>query len=92
MPLPLLGSSAHCRLGRVRSRDVCDENYFKSLNWEGMVDKSLKAPYVPSCNDHMDVSNFERSSKKLEIDQYEAYTGDNEWCKEFDSIPVKCGC
>ncbi|GMH49510.1 hypothetical protein TL16_g00534 [Triparma laevis f. inornata] len=71
------------RLGRVRSRDVCDEGYFKSLVWQEMVDKKLKAPYVPSCNDHMDVSNFERSAKKLEIDKYDPYTGDNEWCKEF---------
>ena len=70
------------RLGRVRSRDVCDEAYFDGLNWEGMLGRTLKAPYVPKCDDHMDVSNFERSSKKLEVETYDPYTGDSEWCKE----------
>lgn len=48
-----------------------------------MMEKKSTAPYIPKCDDHMDVSNFERSSKKLEIETYDAYTGDSEWCKEF---------
>ena len=71
------------RLGRVRSRDVCEEGYFSSVPWPDMIERKVKAPYVPKCDDHMDVSNFERSSKKLEIEQYDPYTGDSEWCKEF---------
>jgi hypothetical protein len=48
-----------------------------------MCSKKATAPYVPKCSDHMDVSNFERSTKKLEIEHYDAYTGDSEWCKDF---------
>jgi protein kinase A len=71
------------RLGRSRSRDVCDHKYFKELNWEKMNALELKAPYAPSTKDHLDVSHFERSSRKLELEQYEAYEGDQSWCKEF---------
>ena len=71
------------RLGRIRSRDVCEEAYFQSVPWEDMIAKKLKAPYVPPCEGHMDVSNFERSSKKREIEQYDPFSGDQDWCKEF---------
>jgi len=71
------------RLGRVRSREVCEDSYFACHKWDDMCSKKATAPYVPKCSDHMDVSNFERSTKKLEIEHYDAYTGDSEWCKDF---------
>jgi CRP-like cAMP-binding protein len=71
------------RLGRVKSREVCEHAYFGGLNWAEMVGKTIVPNYVPKCADCMDVSNFERSTKKLEIEHYDPYTGDEDWCKDF---------
>ena len=73
------------RKGAKRSRDVCDDDFFAqdAWTWDAMKDKQVTAPFVPACKDFMDTSNFERSSRKLELDKFDAYTGNNTWCKDF---------
>ena len=71
------------RLGRVISREVCEDEYFDEISWPNMLQKKIDPPYKPACSGCLDDSNFVRSAKKLEIESYSPYDGDSNWCKDF---------
>ena len=43
------------------------------FDWDGLLNKDLKAPYAPNCRDPLDVSNFDEYDEE---DYIPPYTGD----------------
>ena len=37
-----------------------NHKWFKNLNWEGIIKKQVKAPFIPIIKNETDVSNFDK--------------------------------
>ncbi len=42
------------------AEEVINHKWFKNLNWNGILNKKIKAPYIPKIKDELDVSNFDK--------------------------------
>jgi len=42
------------------AEEVMNHKWFKNLNWNGILNKKIKAPYIPKIKDELDVSNFDK--------------------------------
>ena len=54
--------------------DIMNHAWFKDadFDWDGLLNKDLKAPYAPNCSDPLDVSNFDEYDEE---DYIPPYTG-----------------
>lgn len=46
-----------CRKGGAK--EICKHKWFKAIDWEKLVAKKLKAPWVPPLKDPFDTSHFD---------------------------------
>lgn len=47
------------RLGSKGSMEIKNHPWFEGVDWEALMNKSAKAPFVPSITSSSDVSNFD---------------------------------
>jgi len=58
--LKLLEKDPKKRLGAGGASEVMNHKWFKNLNWEGIIKKQVKAPFIPIIKNETDVSNFDK--------------------------------
>lgn len=59
-PLKRLGG------GEEDANEVKGEKFFKTIDWDALLAKKVKPPFLPSIKESMDVSNFDREFTKLQ--------------------------
>jgi len=70
----LLNPNPAFRLGNVSGGvdDILRDPFFSSIDWNGLGDRSVTAPYIPPVGEPMDASNFDQYDEE---DQIPTYTG-----------------
>ncbi|KAK7507990.1 hypothetical protein BaRGS_00000955, partial [Batillaria attramentaria] len=66
--------------GRGGIREIQKHTWFESFNWDGLRNKSLKAPIVPAVKSSVDTSNFDDYPEEEESPPPDDVTG---WDKDF---------
>ncbi|GMI13263.1 hypothetical protein TrLO_g11446 [Triparma laevis f. longispina] len=71
------------RLGMMKGgvQTICNQPWFKDVNWEDFASKKQIAPWIPDCGDPLDVSNFDPYDQEEYYDPNFKDSGD--WDKEF---------
>ncbi|XP_076587365.1 serine/threonine-protein kinase N2-like isoform X2 [Chaetodon auriga] len=59
-PLKRLGA------GERDANEVKGEKFFETIDWEGLLAKKVKPPFLPSIKESMDVSNFDSEFTRLQ--------------------------
>ncbi|XP_068166319.1 serine/threonine-protein kinase N2-like [Antennarius striatus] len=59
-PLKRLGA------GERDANEVKGEKFFEAIDWEALMTKKLKPPFLPSIKESMDVSNFDNEFTRLQ--------------------------
>jgi len=67
------------------AKDVINHDFFKSIDWQKLVNKELKVPYVPTISDPLDTSNFDQypMEDNSSWDKYNDPAYESIWVKEF---------
>lgn len=70
----LLNPNPAFRLGNVSGGvdDILRDPFFSSIDWNGLGEKTVTAPYMPQVNDTLDASNFDTYEEE---DVIPTYTG-----------------
>jgi serine/threonine protein kinase len=68
----LLCRDSHQRLGCLKrgAQDIKDHPWFKDMDWAALLEKRLKAPWVPAVTSAVDTSNFDPYDEDEEVDRY----------------------
>lgn len=68
----LLEKNPEKRLGCSASdaEEIKNHPWFNDVNWEAMLEKKIKAPFVPMLKNELDVSNFDPEFTETSIDSY----------------------
>ncbi|GMH57181.1 hypothetical protein TrST_g13324 [Triparma strigata] len=71
------------RLGMMKGgvQAICDQPWFKDVDWAAYQSKKQPAPWIPDCGDPLDVSNFDPYDQEEYYDPNFKDSGD--WDKEF---------
>jgi len=78
----LLVREPHLRIGCLSGghQDIKDHPWMKSMDFNALLRKRIKAPWVPEIKDYLDTSSFEDFA---EDDNVEPYPGDSSWADAF---------
>lgn len=78
----LLSVNPAFRLGNLSGgiEDIISDPYFNDLNWNGIKEQSISAPYIPPITNNMDSSNFDEYD---EADGIPEYLGTQEHFENF---------
>ena len=70
----LLNPNPAFRLGNVSGGvdDILRDPFFSSVDWNGLGERTVSAPYIPPCGDTLDTSNFDVYEEE---DNIPTYTG-----------------
>mmetsp|Transcript_12273 Transcript_12273/g.11105 ORF Transcript_12273/g.11105 Transcript_12273/m.11105 type:complete len:832 (+) Transcript_12273:78-2573(+) len=70
------------RLGNLSGGvdDIIRDPFYSSLDWDGLINKQVKAPYIPNITNPLDSSNFDEYD---EDDTVPEYTGDQIHFQDF---------
>ena len=64
----LLNKDKQKRLGRINDvEDIIGHPWFKDINMGDLLEKKVKAPYIPVIKDEHDTSNFDEKFAALEV-------------------------
>jgi hypothetical protein len=55
----LLEKNPKDRLGATSSEEIRTHPWFEKVNWNALMSKSIKAPFVPILTSDADISNFD---------------------------------
>jgi len=66
--------------GGAGVKDVQKHKWFEGFNWEGLAERSLPTPYVPSVKSSVDLCNFDDYPEDETDDPPDDMTG---WDKDF---------
>ena len=71
------------RLGMTKGgvQAICDQAWFKDVNWDSYMNHTQKAPWKPQCKDVLDTSNFDPYEQEEYYDPNFKDKGD--WAKNF---------
>jgi len=77
-----LQQKPHRRLGVIKggAENIKNHSWFKGFDWEGLKNKTLRAPIIPFIEDEADLGNFDfnKSSKESAFLRHPALSGDPE--------------
>jgi len=78
----LLVKESHMRLGNLKggAKDIKDHAWFKSLDFNELYRKRIKAPWIPTIKSPLDSSNFELYDEDDEVEEFRA---DDSWADPF---------
>lgn len=64
------------------AKEIKSHPWFKTFDWDGLIQKKLKAPYVPKIKNSLDISNFDEYPD--DGGHVEAYVDDgSNWDADF---------
>ena len=55
----LLTKDASKRLGHNGAKEIKDHPWFEKLNWEQLLNKKVKPPFMPKLSSDIDITNFD---------------------------------
>jgi serum/glucocorticoid-regulated kinase 2 len=55
----LLKKDPNARLGHNGSKEIRDHPWFEKLNWDNLLNKKIKAPFMPKLSSDIDITNFD---------------------------------
>lgn len=64
----LLEKNQHKRLGFNGPQEVKKHPWFEKTNWGALLNRNIKAPFVPILNSECDISNFDVEFTSTEIE------------------------
>jgi len=47
------------RLGHSNVKEIKEHPWFEKLNWDSLLHKKIKAPFMPKLNSDIDITNFD---------------------------------
>ena len=80
----LLERDVSKRLGSLKggTAEILEHKYFKSINWEKLESKQVRAPWLPAIKSATDTSNFDPYSTEDHVDDG-SYVDNSGWDKDF---------
>lgn len=70
----LLQKDRSKRLGhRNDFRDIRDHPFFLPVDWDKLLNRELKAPFIPKVKNAMDTSNISKEFVEIQIDPCKIY-------------------
>lgn len=66
----LLEKNPKDRLGAVSSEEIRAHPWFEKVNWNALISKSIKAPFVPILTSDVDISNFDEEFTSCSVESY----------------------
>jgi len=78
----LLSVNPAFRLGSLSGgiEDIISDPFFSDVNWQGIIEQTVPAPYVAPISNQLDSSNFDEYD---EADGVPDYLGDQEYFEQF---------
>lgn len=79
----LLAREVQTRLGNLKGGvdDIKQHKWFQSIDFDALVKKSIKAPWVPKITSNTDTSNFDPYGADDHVDN--GYIDRGDWDKDF---------
>ena len=62
--------NASDRLGSGGSEEIRNHPWFEKVNWNALMSKSIKAPFVPILTSDADTSNFDEDFTNCSVESY----------------------
>jgi serum/glucocorticoid-regulated kinase 2 len=66
----LLEKNPKDRLGYNSSDEIKNHPWFEKVNWNALLTKSIKAPFVPILTSDADTSNFDEDFTNCSVESY----------------------
>ena len=79
----LLEKNPRNRLGNNGAEEIKNHPWFDKVNWNALLNKSIKSPFVPILSSDADISNFDEEFTSCSIESYSENTGMDEEGKNF---------
>ena len=79
----LLSREVQTRLGNLRGGcdDIKQHPWFSSLDWDAVLNRKVKAPWIPKLKNETDTSNFDPYGADDHVDN--GYIDKGDWDKDF---------
>lgn len=59
------------RLGHGGGKEIMNHPWFQKINFKSLVEKKIKAPFVPKLGSKTDTNNFSTEFTSCKVDSYE---------------------
>ena len=66
----LLEKNPKDRLGASSSEEIRNHPWFEKVNWNALMSRSIKAPFVPILTSDADISNFDEEFTNCSVESY----------------------
>lgn len=66
----LLEKNPSDRLGAFSSDEIKGHAWFEKVNWTALMNKSIKAPFVPILTSDADISNFDEEFTSCSVESF----------------------
>lgn len=66
----LLEKNPKDRLGANSSDEIKNHPWFEKVNWNALLTKAIKAPFVPILTSDADTSNFDEDFTNCSVESY----------------------
>jgi hypothetical protein len=73
----LLEKNPRDRLGAANSDEIRSHPWFEKVNWNALLAKSIKAPFVPILTSDSDISNFDEEFTSCSVESFNDSAPDN---------------
>ena len=72
----LLEKNPKDRLGANSSDEIKSHTWFEKVNWNALLSRSIKAPFVPILTSDADTSNFDEDFTNCSVESYSESSND----------------
>ena len=79
----LLQKNPKDRLGATSSEQIRNHPWFEKVNWNALMSRSIKAPFVPILTSDTDISNFDEQFTNCSVESYNENNDTKEETKDF---------
>ena len=64
----LLTKEPNKRLGHVAAKGIKDHPWFEKLNWDALLRRKIKPPFMPKLSSDIDITNFDSEFTSCSIE------------------------
>ena len=83
----LLNKNQHERLGTVGgAAEIKSHPWFKKIDWDGIYNQTVPAPFVPILKKNTDISNFDATVTAKEVGDFSGESTDSSSDDESEEI------
>jgi serum/glucocorticoid-regulated kinase 2 len=66
----LLEKNPRDRLGATSAEEIRSHPWFEKVNWNALLNRSIKAPFVPILTSDADISNFDEEFTSCSVESF----------------------